>query len=216
MLCALFEPIRAVLHISKTFRRSCRAARGAKRVSVHEQAAKRVSVHEQAAKRTVGVRFREELSPKLKNHFSVYKVRGKISSDFFAFFKKKLDNCAEKCVNGRKPAYWYRHGRNDKIQRDEFVNASLWILDFGYYYLIIIVRLATLSAASSPPDAYPLPGTGSRSTRFLSDDPTLHLFFSGIPGTRAGKHPIPACCGNPVKTVSQEMPEVLSEHIAYS
>ena len=118
-------------------------------------------------------------------------------------------------VNGRKPAYWYRHGRNDKIQRDAFVNASLWIFDFVYYYLII-VRLATLSAASSPPDAYPLPGTGSRSTRFLSDDPTLHLFFSGIPGTRAGKHPVPACCGNPVKTVSQEMPEVLSEHIAYS
>ena len=50
------------------------------------------------------------------------------------------------CVNGRKPAYWYRHGRNDKIQRDAFVNASPWIHYFWYYHHII-VRLAMLSGA---------------------------------------------------------------------
>jgi REP element-mobilizing transposase RayT len=49
-------------------------------------------------------------------------------------------------VNGRKPAYWYRYGRNDKIQRDAFVNASPWIHYFGYYHHII-VRLAMLSGA---------------------------------------------------------------------
>ena len=49
-------------------------------------------------------------------------------------------------VNGRKPAYWYRHGRNDKIQRDAFVNASPWIHYFWYYHHII-VRLAMLSGA---------------------------------------------------------------------
>ena len=49
-------------------------------------------------------------------------------------------------VNGRKPAYWYRYGRNDKIQRDAFVNASPWIHYFWYYHHII-VRLAMLSGA---------------------------------------------------------------------
>ena len=52
----------------------------------------------------------------------------------------------DETVNGRKPAYWYRYGRNDKIQRDAFVNASPWIHYFGYYHHII-VRLAMLSGA---------------------------------------------------------------------
>ena len=75
-----------------------------------------------------------------------YLFLGESSLEFF-----RRDYCisvlyAGFSVNGRKPAYWYRYGRNDKIQRDAFVNASPWIHYFGYYHHII-VRLAMLSGA---------------------------------------------------------------------